>query len=56
MQITQIEAIKAQIAFQGNQMASEGYESFAWAGEGARRTGLCTFRLFRPKIWKLGPT
>lgn len=34
MQITQIEAIKSQIAFQGNQMASEASESFRWAGAG----------------------
>lgn len=30
-------------------MASEGYESFAWAGEGAHGPGLATLRLFRPK-------
>lgn len=43
MQITQIEAIKSQIAFQGNQMASEAYESFYYAGEEGTRNSIMHF-------------
>lgn len=55
MQITQIEAIKSQIAFQGNQMASEASNGFTMLGKGAPEIGLSTFRLFRPKILKPVP-